>query len=214
MLWGAVLLALFVLAFPVYRIIQPGKLAAAQAAYDENLAAQGETLFADSCAQCHGAEARGAIGPALNSKQFLGSVTDDQMRQLVSTGIPGTLMVAYSSDFGGSLTQEQINAIVKYLRSFEDQAPDFPDWRTPLAQSGLSGQDLFNMACSYCHGVDLGGNIGPDLGKGSDAVEDDDAFLARRIRKGKDIMPAFGNVLTDQQIQDIVAYIRSVQQGS
>jgi len=27
-------------------------------------------------------------------------------------------------------------------------------------------------------------------------------------------MPAFGNVLTDQQIQDIVAYIRSVQQGS
>jgi len=212
MTWGAVLLFLFVIAFPIYRVIQPQKLAAAQKEQDAKLAAQGADLFAANCAQCHGAEARGAIGPALNSKQFLGSVTDQQIHRLISTGVPGTLMSAYGSDFGGPFTQQQITAIVKYLRSLEPNAPDFPDWHTPLAQSGLSGKELFNMACSYCHGVNLEGNIGPALGKGSDITEEPDSFIENRIRKGKDVMPAFGNVLTDQQIKDIIAYLRQVQQ--
>ncbi len=212
MAWGAVLLVLFVLAFPVYRIIQPSRLAAAQAALDQNLAAQGEEIFANNCAQCHGAEGAGAIGPALKSKQFLQSVTDQQMEQLISTGVPGTLMVAYGSDFGGPLTQEQIRAVVKYLRSFEEAAPDFPEWRTPLARSSLTGKDLYNLACAYCHGVNLEGNIGPDLGKGSDITEEPDEFIEKRIRRGKDEMPAFGNSLTDEQIQDIIDYLREVQQ--
>jgi mono/diheme cytochrome c family protein len=89
--------------------------------------AHGEELFNDSCAQCHGGEATGAIGPALNSEQFLGCVTDKQMHQRISTGVSGTLMVAYSADFGGSFTQHQITAMVVYLRSVEETAPDFPD---------------------------------------------------------------------------------------
>jgi cbb3-type cytochrome c oxidase subunit III len=211
MAWGAVLLFLFVLAFPVYWLTQPSRLEASQASFDESLALHGEELFNDSCAQCHGGEASGAIGPALNSEQFLGSVTDKQMHQLISTGVPGTLMVAYSADFGGSFTQQQITAVVVYLRSFEDTAPDFPAWHRPLSQTDLSGQELYNMACSYCHGIDLDGNIGPPLGSGSDASFENDAFLEERIRDGIGEMPSFGGVFTDDQIDDIIVYIREVQ---
>lgn len=211
MAWGAVLLFLFVLAFPVYWLTQPSRLEASQEALDESLAMHGEELFNDSCAQCHGGEASGAIGPALNSEQFLGAVTDKQMHQLISTGVPGTLMVAYSADFGGSFTQQQITAIVVYLRSFEDTAPDFPAWQSPLSQADLTGEQSYNIACSYCHGIDLEGNIGPALGAGSDSSFESDEFLEERIRDGIDEMPAFESVFTDSQIDDIIAYIRQVQ---
>ena len=212
MAWGVAFLFLFVLAFPVYWFLQPARLDAAQTAQDAELSAQGEEIFNANCAQCHGGEATGGIAPALNSEQFLGNVTDLQMHQLISTGVPGTLMVAYSADFGGTFTQQQITAAVTYLRSFEDEAPDFPDWLKPLAQTDLDGAELYNMACSYCHGIDLEGNIGPALGAGSGVSFEDDAFIEERIRNGIGEMPAFGGVFTDDQIDDIIGYLR-VEQG-
>jgi cbb3-type cytochrome c oxidase subunit III len=211
MAWGVVFLVLFVLAFPVYRILQPDRLAEAQAQQNEELSAQGEEIFNANCAQCHGGEASGAIGPALNSEQFLSSVADKQMHQLISTGVPGTLMSAYSADFGGTFTQQQITATVVYLRSFEETAPDFPEWLKPLSQTDLSGEELYNMACSYCHGIDLQGNIGPALGADSGVSLEDDAFFEERIRNGMGEMPAFGDVFTDGQINDIIVYLRDEQ---
>lgn len=211
MAWGVVFLVLFVLAFPIYRVLQPGRLAEAEAAQNAELAAQGEEIFNASCAQCHGGEATGAIGPALNSEQFLSNVSDLQMHQLISTGVPGTLMVAYSADFGGTFTQQQITATVVYLRSFEETAPDFPQWHKPLSQTDLTGEELYTMACSYCHGINLEGNIGPPLGPDSGVSFEDDAFIEEQIRNGIGEMPAFGGVFTDDQIQSIIDYIRVEQ---
>ena len=134
------------------------------------------------------------------------------MHQLISTGVPGTLMVAYSADFGGTFTQQQITAAVAYLHSFEETAPDFPDWHKPLSQTDLDGEELYQMACSYCHGIDLEGNIGPALGAGSGVSFEDEAFIEERIRNGIGEMPAFGGVFTDDQIDDIIGYLR-VEQG-
>jgi hypothetical protein len=39
-------------------------------------------------------------------------------------------MTAWSQDFGGPLTAEQIRQLVAYLRSLEPNAPSVPDWRT------------------------------------------------------------------------------------
>ena len=63
--------------------------------------------------------------------QFLQSSTDDQTRLLISVGVPGTPMGAYSQDHGGPLTSEQIRAVTAHIRSWEDDAPDLPDWRNP-----------------------------------------------------------------------------------
>lgn len=127
---GLALMVVLVLAFPAYRLLEPTNREEARQLLTEELAAQGEELFAGQCASCHGENGLdGQIGPSLNSKQFLEAATDSQIISLVSVGVPGSQMGAYSIDFGGPLTLEQITGIATYLRSLEEDAPDNPDWR-------------------------------------------------------------------------------------
>lgn len=131
MLWGGILMLAMALAFPLYRVVEPVNREEARAENLASLVEQGQSIYALNCAACHGPNGEGGIGPALNSQQFFRSATDDQIRLLVSVGVPGTQMSAYDLDFGGPLTSEQIRAVVAYLRSWEPDAPDRPDWRTP-----------------------------------------------------------------------------------
>jgi cytochrome c oxidase cbb3-type subunit 3 len=211
---GAILLLVLVAAFPLYRIVEPTSRAEGLADRMEHLAGLGEELFDTQCAQCHGIQGRGGLAPAIRSEQFLSTATDTQIRQLVAVGIPGSQMSAYATELGGPLTDEQIEAVVVYLRSLEEGAPDFADWRYPLAQEGLTGREIFNMACASCHGVDLrGGEDIPSLGPRSDAAEESDSRLESRISDGKEQMPAFGGTLTPEQIQLVIQYLRSIQTG-
>ena len=99
---------------------------------DATLAEMGAPRFQRYCASCHGVEGEGRSAPALNSQQFLGSSTDEQTIALIAVGVPGTAMSAYSLDFGGPLTSEQIEAIAAFVRTWEETAPDVPNWRNPL----------------------------------------------------------------------------------
>ncbi len=212
MVSGLVLLALFFLAFPAYRAFEPAQRAEARERQQASLALQGSDIFEVNCASCHGTDGRGGIAPALATSQFLGAVTDEQIVQLISHGIPGSEMVAYSLDNGGPLTAEQIRAIAVFLRSLEENAADNPSWRYPLAAEGLTGRDIFLLGCARCHGVNLEGTEeAPALGPGSDAEEESDGRLARRIAEGGDGMPRFSGTLGDEQIELLIEYIRSVQ---
>lgn len=129
MVWGLILMALMILIFPLYLWYEPSSRAEALETHKASLATQGGMLYGTDCASCHGPDGEGGIGPALNSQQFLASADDDQIRALIAVGIPGSLMSAYSLDFGGPLTSEQIDALTVFIRSWEDTAPDRPDWR-------------------------------------------------------------------------------------
>ncbi|MCB0960078.1 MAG: cytochrome c [Acidimicrobiales bacterium] len=136
---GAVLLVAMALAFPVYLQFEPGARADSRADNVTSLANEGESIWSFNCSSCHGQDGGGVTAPALNSKQFLQEATDAQARQLVAVGVPGTQMSAFSQDFGGPLTSEQIRAVITYVRSWEDDAPDDPEWRTrPLAAGSTS----------------------------------------------------------------------------
>jgi cbb3-type cytochrome c oxidase subunit III len=215
MLVGLILMALFVLAFPLFRLYEPARRSGARAQQEQFLADQGAGTFATSCESCHGVRGTGGLAPAVGARDFLETADDVQIAALVTHGVPGTEMVAYGIDFGGPLTSTQIRAITSYLRSLEEDAATNPLWRTPLADSNLSGRDLFSMACSRCHGTDLSGkdDVAPSLGPGSDSTEESDARLAKQIDDGGDEMPAFGGVLTPGQIEMLVAYLREVQSG-
>jgi mono/diheme cytochrome c family protein/uncharacterized cupredoxin-like copper-binding protein len=131
-MWGGVvLMALFVVAFPLYRIYEPGTRAESRQQQLEALAAEGRNLYLDNCAACHGDRGQGAHAPDLYSKQFLDNVTQDQIDSIIAHGIPGSQMVAWSLDFDGPMTSEQIRAISTYLESLRPTAPDRPDWRQP-----------------------------------------------------------------------------------
>ena len=147
---------------------------------------------------------------AMKIKEFLESADDIQITQLIALGVPGTEMIAYSNDLGGPLTSQEVTAITTYLRSLEEDAISKPNWRTPLEDENLTGQELFILGCSRCHGVDLGGNedVAPDISVTSFTQMEDDEFIIGRITDGYKLMPRFGRILTDEQIASIVVFMR------
>ena len=89
------------------------------------------------------------------------------------------------------------------------------------------GAEIFAANCARCHGRGAKGD-GPDLVKLQSAVSPDDwtdkesnqgltdSFIVAMITKGgkangkSRIMPAFGDKLDTQQLQDLLAFIRSL----
>ncbi len=136
MLVGGLLLFGMALIFPLYRWFEPANRAESREAHLESLADAGQDLWSFNCASCHGLNGEGATAPALNSKQFLQAATDGQIELLIAVGVPGSQMGAYSQDFAGPMTSEQIRAVVTYIRSWEEGAPDRPDWREPETATG------------------------------------------------------------------------------
>ena len=86
---------------------------------------------------------------------------------------------------------------------------------TCLAQS--SGADTYKAKCQMCHAADGSGNT--PAGKAMkavpfnspDVIKSSDSELTAAIKDGKGKMPAFAGKLTDAQIKDVVAYIRTLQ---
>ncbi len=77
----------------------------------------GASLFDTYCAGCHGAAGSGGAAAAIGSQQYLSSHTDEELAQITSDGIEGQGMPAWNKAKGGALTDDQIAAIVAYLRS-------------------------------------------------------------------------------------------------
>jgi len=127
---GLVFMFVLVVAFPLYRLREPDLRSEAKTEQATEYQRIGDALFNQSCASCHGTNATGGSAPTLNSQQFLSATTDSQAALIVTGGVPGSSMSAWSIDFGGPLTDEQIRQIVTYLRSLETNAPSVPDWRT------------------------------------------------------------------------------------
>lgn len=132
MLWGAILMLAMAAVFPLYRWIEPAAREEARDLQLVSLQHEGEQIWSVNCTSCHGLNGEGGVGPALNSQQFLQSASDAQMSQLIAVGVPGSQMSAYSQDFGGPLTSEQIKAVATFIRSWEADAPDNPDWRAMM----------------------------------------------------------------------------------
>ncbi|MBI5033931.1 MAG: cytochrome c [Chloroflexi bacterium] len=77
----------------------------------------GADLYTLNCAGCHGAAGKGGSTIALSDAAYLATHDDKTMTQLTSEGVPNTVMRAFGKTKGGTLTDEQITAIVKYLCS-------------------------------------------------------------------------------------------------
>jgi mono/diheme cytochrome c family protein len=119
-----------VLSFPAYRLTEDARLNGALQSQNQAQTLAGGQLWALNCAECHGAMGEGVTAPALNSQEFLSSVSDEQVKGIIAGGIPGSEMPAWLADYGGPLTQQQIDALVAYIRSWQPTAPSVPDWRT------------------------------------------------------------------------------------
>lgn len=70
------------------------------------------TLLKNTCSSCHGAELKGAIGPALKP-ETLGSKADDMLIDTIYNGRKGTMM----SSWKASLNKDEIAWLIGVLKS-------------------------------------------------------------------------------------------------
>jgi cytochrome c6 len=85
----------------------------------------------------------------------------------------------------------------------------------PVAVAEGAAQDLYKSKCAMCHGPDGSGNtpMGKKLGThdfaSPEVQKQTDAQLTEAITKGKNKMPAYAGKLSDEQVKQLVAYIRT-----
>jgi mono/diheme cytochrome c family protein len=69
------------------------------------------------------------------------------------------------------------------------------------------GAKLFGLNCAHCHGIDATGDEGPDLHK---VTKSDERIKSMILNGVKGEMPAFGKKLKDEDVTNLISFIRSL----
>jgi cytochrome c oxidase cbb3-type subunit III len=190
----------------------------------------GERLFADNCTVCHGSDGQGRVGVPL-SKDWPSLRPDLLVKSTIENGVPGSPMPAWSQAKGGPLTQDEIDAIVAYILTWETGGPaSIPPTATTFPRAVLTavpnvegdpnnGAVLFDKNCAVCHGPDGKGRIGANLTKDWAAIRPD-LSIKTTISNGiaGSVMPAWsqtkGGPLAEAEINDLVAFLLALSENS
>jgi cytochrome c6 len=98
-----------------------------------------------------------------------------------------------------------------------EPAPTTGDTETTPPPAGgegdpTAGKEIFTANCGSCHTLaDAGttGTIGPNLDESQPPVE----LAVDRVTNGQGAMPSFADTLSEQQIQDVAAYVSTATRG-
>ena len=80
------------------------------------------------------------------------------------------------------------------------------------AADPLQGARSYQSNCINCHGANGAGEIPniPDFSRGERLLQPDDTLM-ETIKSGKGMMPAFQGRLSENDILDVIAYLRTLQ---
>jgi cytochrome c6 len=75
----------------------------------------------------------------------------------------------------------------------------------------FKGGEIFRQYCAGCHGTDGKAVLvgAPNFARG-ERLQRMDLDLLESVRAGKNAMPAFKGILTNQQILDVIAHLRTL----
>lgn len=189
-------------------------------AADDAKITEGKALYEQNCVFCHQADAIGKPGfaPSLANKEFLSIASDKFILGTVRDGRPGTGMPPFAH-----LGREKVMSILAYLRSFST-LPDRSaavDAQPDAHGDPRLGKQWFDNICSTCHGPNgngyAAGSTGTAIGKAGTLNKVSDGFLRTTIKEGRTRTRMLGFSgpkamanLTDQEIEDIIVYLRSL----
>jgi mono/diheme cytochrome c family protein len=124
-------------------------------------------------------------------------------------------MPAWSVDFGGPLTDEDVRDVVAFMRAWEPTAPVIEE--ILLEPDPSRGALLFSSTCEVCHGVEGSGtDIAPAINDPERLTLLGDDWYRGVIKNGRPAkgMPTWGTVLSPFQIEDLVALIGAWREGA
>ncbi len=182
----------------------------AQAADDRFEA--GAAAFAKYCALCHAADATGYAAdhaPSLVSTTFLASATNEYIARGIREGRPGTAMAGYGKLRGGPLDDDEVAAIIAFLR---DRGPARERMTTTSVTGDVTrGEAVYAASCQRCHGTRTDRGNAVHLANMSLLSAASDSFLRYAIVHGRPGTPmlSFQGALGEDDIDNVVALLRS-----
>src|SRR5437762_11244384 len=114
---------------------------------------RGAELYGRMCAVCHGEKGEGYKAdqaPRLAQPEFQASASDDHLREAIKNGRNQTTMSAWSKERGGPLSPEDIEELIKFLRSWRTAGPVALEEK-PLSGDPTRAEPLFARECVRCH---------------------------------------------------------------
>lgn len=179
-------------------------------------------LYSQSCAGCHGQDGKGNGALALANPVYLAIVSDDTLRHATALGVPGTLMPPFARSEGGMLNDEQIEVLVKGIRSrwakpdaLNGAAP--PPYAADSPGDAQRGTEVYATFCASCHGPDgKGTEKSGSIVDGSFLALVSDQNLRTTVMAGRPDRghPDWRNCVTNRpltatQVTDVVAWLAS-----
>jgi cbb3-type cytochrome c oxidase subunit III len=184
---------------------------------DGDLLAEGLTLYAENCASCHGVNMEGTtLAPALNTEEV--RYTESyEIARIIEQGVPGTLMASWDN----ALDDRQVDATVALILRWQEieslgvEIPVVEAEPIDMSPEAIArGSQLFDITCASCHGVNAYGSpMAPALNNDLFLGTTSDAQMRQIIAMGVSgtVMPAWGGRFNDAQMNDIIAYLRSLE---
>ncbi|MBI3770326.1 MAG: c-type cytochrome [Deltaproteobacteria bacterium] len=175
--------------------------------------ATGAELYARYCLLCHGAHLEGYAAdntPSLVSPTFRATASDAFLRAAIERGRARTAMAGYGRAVGGPLGPADVVALVAYIRG-GTTAPA-PLARKPSTGSAATGREVYVANCQSCHGTAEQRATAVHLANAMFLATASDAYLRAAIVRGRPGTPmqGWGEVLSAREIEDVIAYVRSL----
>lgn len=180
----------------------------------------GEQLYKQNCVFCHQADAIGKPGtaPSLTNKELLATASDEFFLATIRDGRPGTGMPPFAH-----LQEGRIKAIIAFLRS-HSQLPNRSaeiDSQPDAYGDPRLGKQWFRQICATCHGEKgngyAAGGTGTAIGLPGFLDKASDGFIRTTVEEGRSNTrmrgfrgPAAMANLSEQEINDIIVYLRSI----
>jgi len=183
----------------------------------------GDQLFHTYCSACHGNQGSGGVGVPLSLPAFINTVDDNYLRRTIQNGRPGRIMPSFAH-----LPASDINKIIGYIRSWTGVRPA-PYSDKKIAGDTAHGKALFQKNCAACHGANGEGGHGTGVtfsrprdlpilapalnNKGFLAAAEDEMIKHTLMngRKGTPMVSFLKAGLSESDINDVVAYVRSFE---
>jgi cytochrome c oxidase cbb3-type subunit III len=164
----------------------------------------GRRMFANNCAQCHGADAKGGYGfPNLTDDDWIYGGTPDAIKATIVNGRQAAMPA-----WGGPLGDKGVADVTAYVLNLNG--------REAASGDVEAGKTQFQTYCVACHGADAQGNPAmgaPNLANGIWLYGGTEDKIAHTVRAGRNgVMPAQKTLLGEDKIHLLAAYVYGLSQ--
>jgi mono/diheme cytochrome c family protein len=199
----------------------PGRPGTGSEAIPPDQVVEFNVLYGQNCAGCHGTSGNGGATIALRDPVFLTIADDAVIRRAAANGVRGTAMPAFAQSAGGMLTDKQIHALVRGIRSWAQSGllpgANPPPYAAQTPGDPQRGAEVYQTFCSSCHGPDgTRGERASSIVDGSYLALVSDQYLRTTVIAGRPELGAPdwrenvpGRPMSDQEVTDVVAWVVS-----